>query len=279
MAPEDPIADGGCVEADGAIASAIDGGGDAASAGGDAGATGGDTGGSSGSDTGGSSNGDDGNSGDDNGNNKNCFVAGTLVSLSTGKLVPIQSIKVGDEVLSRNPVGKSAISAQKNKLIPEKVLKLYIHRRNTMILTFSDHTTLTTTSGHKFWVDGVGFIIAGKLAIGSSIVTRAGPDLRLIRKVYTHKTQTVYNFEVAFTHTYFVGHDSLWVHNDCGNNRNSNQKADRILRTKFPHPTPAQKRIFLQAISDVKMGGGDGRTNPDLPDEELYDILKWCFPE
>ena len=64
-------------------------------------------------------------------------------------------------------------------------------------------------------MEGKGFVLSGQLAIGNAIVTRAGPAVRLVGKERTGKRATVYNFEVAGTHTYFVGHKNggLWVHN------------------------------------------------------------------
>ncbi len=56
---------------------------------------------------------------------------------------------------------------------------------------------------------------AGRLAIGCQIITRAGPPLRLEAEHATGKLQTVYNFEVGGTRTYFVGKAGLWVHNNC----------------------------------------------------------------
>ena len=78
--PEDPIVDVGAAEADTAIEAAVDGGG------------GGDT-----------------NPGDDGGDDSsNCFAAGTLVWLSGGKRVPIQDVKLGEQVLTRSPEAKTA---------------------------------------------------------------------------------------------------------------------------------------------------------------------------
>ena len=78
-----------------------------------------------------------------------------------------------------------------------KVLQLYKHTSPTLALRFSDGERITTPAGHPFFVAGVGFVPAGRLAIGCQIVTRAGPALRLETEHATGKLQTVYNFEVA----------------------------------------------------------------------------------
>ncbi len=89
------------------------------------------------------------------------------------------------------------------------------HKRPTVVLSFSDGSSVTCTANHPFYVDGEGFTPAGQLAIGSQIVCRAGPDVRLVAR-RTGPDAVVYNLTVAGTHTYFVGSDGLWVHNTCG---------------------------------------------------------------
>ena len=56
-------------------------------------------------------------------------------------------------------------------------------------------------------VQGVGFVIAGRLALGNAIVTRAGPALTVAKIEWKQGKQpvAVYNFEVDEDHTYFVG--------------------------------------------------------------------------
>ncbi len=89
------------------------------------------------------------------------------------------------------------------------------HKRPTVVLSFSDGSSVTCTANHPFYVDGEGFTPAGQLAIGSQIVCRAGPDVRLVAR-RAGPDAVVYNLTVAGTHTYFVGSDGLWVHNTCG---------------------------------------------------------------
>ncbi len=66
-------------------------------------------------------------------------------------------------------------------------------------------------------VEGVGFVIAGRLALGNAIVTRAGPALTVAKIEWKQSKQPValYNFEVEDDHSYFVGsaNGGLWVHN------------------------------------------------------------------
>ena len=70
---------------------------------------------------------------------------------------------------------------------------------------------------HPFFVEGKGFVPAGALAIGNSIVTRAGPALvvKSVEWLRRPEDYEVYNFVVEDDHTYFVDNTNggAWVHN------------------------------------------------------------------
>lgn len=85
----------------------------------------------------------------------------------------------------------------------------------TLLLRFDNGTEVETTSGHPFFVEGQGWTVAGQLALGNAIVTRAGPAARLTSVTHKAGRTRVYNFEVARFHSYFVGthNGGLWVHN------------------------------------------------------------------
>ena len=84
---------------------------------------------------------------------------------------------------------------------------------STLALTFSNGETIETTVEHPFYVQDRGFVPAGLVALGNSIVTRAGPSLQVTAVEKHSSPQRVYNFEVEDYHSYFVGESSLWVHN------------------------------------------------------------------
>ena len=93
--------------------------------------------------------------------------------------------------------------------------------------------TLTCTPEHPLYVQGQGFVLAGQLGIGTSIVTRAGPALQVTDLTWEkNKAEelaagtgssfggyTVYNLTVDGDHTFFVGAagGGTWVHNSCPN--------------------------------------------------------------
>ena len=160
-----------------------------------------------------------------------CFVAGTLVQMADGTTKPIEQIKAGDFVKSRNP--QTGVTEAK------RVLQTTVRQTDQVLtLALTDPKTgrqeqITTTGEHPFFVDGKGFVKAGDLGIGTSIVTRAGPALTLNHLTWQNDTPSnslvldgqahrdgyiVYNLIVEGDHTYFVGTvgGGAWVHNvDC----------------------------------------------------------------
>jgi RHS repeat-associated protein len=137
-----------------------------------------------------------------------CFTAGTLVVMADGSTRRIETLKVGDRVLSRDEVtGQTA--AKRVKQTTEREVD------ETLVLTFADGTHIETTSNHPFYVEGQGFLQAGQLGIGTLIVTRAGPAIKLAKAERKAGRTKVYNLEVEGFHTYFVGQTNaaLWVHN------------------------------------------------------------------
>lgn len=162
----------------------------------------------------------------------NCFVAGTLVQMADGSTKPIEQVRVGDLVKSRNP--ETGVTEAK------PVTETFSHLApQVLTLAFTDPKTglsaeqIICTPGHPFYVDGKGFVLAGQLGIGTSIVTRAGPSLTLSATAWSAAPASgngllldgsssatpgtrVYNFTVAEDHTYFVGTvgGGEWVHNN-----------------------------------------------------------------
>ncbi|MDX1932456.1 MAG: polymorphic toxin-type HINT domain-containing protein [Capsulimonadales bacterium] len=108
------------------------------------------------------------------------------------------------------------------KRVPDTSVREVI---STTVLTFADGSRIETTSEHPFFVSGLGWVPAGRLAIGNAIVTRAGPkateQTSAVAKVETLVGRIrVYNLNVADNHTFFVqdAHGNglpKWVHNGC----------------------------------------------------------------
>ena len=146
---------------------------------------------------------------------KACFVAGTPISMADGSFKPIEQVKQGDMVASRNEAtGETSV---------KRVTAVKVRTAHELVkISLVDTTgkiveTIEATPEHPFYVDGKGFTPAGQLAIGNSIATRVGPTLSVKELVREARPEgvTVYNFTVEDDHTYFVGkiNGGLWVHN------------------------------------------------------------------
>ena len=76
------------------------------------------------------------------------------------------------------------------------------------------YESVGTTAEHPFWsVSRQAFVPARKLEIGEQVVTISGQTTRLSDISPRDGPESVYNFEVAGKHTYFVSRDGVLVHN------------------------------------------------------------------
>jgi hypothetical protein len=149
-----------------------------------------------------------------------CFVAGTLVHTSTG-LRPIEQIRDGDLVLSRDQKTGAQTWKQVVDTITTRPSELY-HLRYGIDMdgngTLDRYDNLSTTAAHPFYVQGQNaFVAAGNLKLGDDFRLANGQTAELVdidvEAAAAGSTFTTYNFEVADFHTYFVGEDGVWVHN------------------------------------------------------------------
>ena len=160
-----------------------------------------------------------------------CFTGETLVQMADGTAKPIRDVQVGDRVKSRDPVtGKESAKTVTAtiKRLASSVVRVSVTDAKT-----GQSETLTCTPEHPLFVQGQGWVEAGSLGIGTSIVSRAGPALTVQSVTWQRETAgnvtagnaggstedakpyTVYNLTVEDDHTYFVGSlgGGTWVHN------------------------------------------------------------------
>jgi len=176
-----------------------------------------------------------------------CFVAGTPV-LTLGGLRPVEQIKEGDWVWSRNdetgewdwrPVVRTFTTH------PDTLVHVHYEASGGAVdaeaskgLGMARHavqpeaaqTEITCTPGHliharrKVGVMLTAFVAAGSLAAGDLLTLADGRDANVNAVRTEHAAPgtrfTTYNFTVAGHHTYFAGALPVWVHNDglddCG---------------------------------------------------------------
>jgi RHS repeat-associated protein len=147
----------------------------------------------------------------------NCFVAGTEVQMSDGHTKPIEQIKPGDKVATKdeNDLPERDKDGKEAGVISGKVVRTFVHKHAEILkLQFDNGENITVTKGHPFFVQGKGWTQSGELSIGDNTVTRLGYLAKVVQ-VTSCGVATVYNFEVEETHTYFVGSidGGVWVHN------------------------------------------------------------------
>ena len=137
-----------------------------------------------------------------------CFVAGTQISTPAGEKA-IEKISVGDSVYAANPeTGEIGI---------KKVTKVFIRQAYTLYHVVTSSEEIVTTDEHPFWVNGKGWVAARSLRQGDTLCLQSKETVEII-DVFVETMDspvTVYNFEVAGWHTYFVGTNKILVHNKC----------------------------------------------------------------
>ena len=177
-----------------------------------------------------------------------CFTAGTLVLTENGQKA-IEDIQAGDKVYATDPeTGESGYKEvlQTFEKETEVVVHVTYEKDNTdsseevenssadedadiysnencadttdhvVNLQSTETTTVNTTLNHRFWTEA-GWKSAGTLEAGDKLTLADGNTATVTNVAYEDTHATVYNFEVEDFHTYYVGTESVLVHNNGGN--------------------------------------------------------------
>jgi len=133
-----------------------------------------------------------------------CFAAGTPVWTQSGP-VPIESVQVGDRVLSQD-LGSGELGY---KLVLRTTA---LPPSSGTIRVTVDAEAIDMTKAHVVWVDGKGWRMAKELAEGDRLhgIDRA-PRVQAVHELPTEPAE-VYNLVVADYNTFFVGESGLLVH-------------------------------------------------------------------
>ncbi len=133
--------------------------------------------------------------------NHECFCKGTPVITRQGPK-PIETIRVGDMVLSRN-VASGELSwkvvLQATRRPPKPVLQIDL-----------DEEKLCCTGGHLFWVSGKGWTKASRLKPGDALHGASLPIV--VMKITEVGEDMTYNLSVESNHNYFVGEQMVLSH-------------------------------------------------------------------
>jgi hypothetical protein len=136
------------------------------------------------------------------------FTAGTLVLTKEG-LKPIEEVQEGDIVLARDEstgenVWRTVIGTFSK--MHDSVLVLDIQTEA------GPDSQIITTEEHPFYVQGRGWIEAGRLEQGMSLVA-AERLVRLAGMTRVAEQQLAYDLTVDGAHTFFVSEQQVLVHN------------------------------------------------------------------
>jgi hypothetical protein len=132
-----------------------------------------------------------------------CFPRGTQVRTEIGT-VDIQKIKVGDRVLSQHP--------ETGELAYKLVMHTTLRPPSPLLRISFGKTIITTTKGHPFWVNNVGWRMAKQIEPGQQLHTIDGAQT--VDAVEAAAPAEAYNLVVAEFGTYFVSDAGVLVHDN-----------------------------------------------------------------
>ncbi|NES44399.1 MAG: hypothetical protein F6K20_24515 [Moorea sp. SIO2C4] len=137
------------------------------------------------------------------------FIQTTKVATETG-MKTIKDLQLKEKIWGYNE------KTRQTDLFPVTAKSVKLHHDSVALRTESGNTIGTTTE-HPFYVEGRGWIPAGKLKQGDAIRTQDGTSVLLesVTVEYVEDAFPAYNLSVDKAHNFFVSEDKLLVHN-CG---------------------------------------------------------------
>jgi hypothetical protein len=137
------------------------------------------------------------------GTKPSCFLAGTPVRTQTG-FKAIETIQPGDRVVSQDQ--------DTGELAYKLVLRTTLRPPAEMLKITAGSEAIVTTLGHPFWVVGHGWRMSKQLNVGDLLHSVDGAVR--IEKIEPAEKQPAHNLVVADFNSYFVGKQSILVHDN-----------------------------------------------------------------
>ncbi len=129
--------------------------------------------------------------------------------------LPIDKLKPGDKVYARNEQTGEQSYHPVTQTFATPNDELY---NLTLATTSGKQETLGVTGNHPFWVKDKGWTESDLLKTGMQVAGKDGGWLTVVGLALRVDKATGYNLEVEGDHSYFVGDNGAWVHNECLNN-------------------------------------------------------------
>lgn len=180
------------------------------------------------------------------------FAPGTLVLLADGSAVPIEDIKLGDEVVATDPeTGEAGARPVTNLHLN---VDTHLTRLTVADAATGEQSTLETTRNHPFWDATTGeWVEAGKLTPGHRLLVHdekrlegdgsgagsggGGPPTEVVVvEAHNHTgSQVMHDLTVAGIHTYYVlaGDDPVLVHNNLPCQERIDYASDGLSRRAY----------------------------------------------
>ena len=100
----------------------------------------------------------------------------------------------------------------------QSVLETYINQTEELYTVTIDGEEIKATPGHPFYTSEEGWVSAKDLEAGDKVTTAEGEEATVekVEKEELEQPVNVYNFNVMDYHTYYVGENSILVHNANG---------------------------------------------------------------
>jgi hypothetical protein len=192
-----------------------------------------------------------------------CFVAGTLVTLSDGARKPIEQLQVGDEVRSYNIERREFVAGKVSKVMSRDVAE-YLNIDGVLV-----------TEEHPFWHVGRGEWVKAKDIKRNAFLLRDYGGTKVVNFVFkVSEPATVYNLTVDGEHNYFAG--GVLVHNKSVDDFDG--ATPHASGGMFTIPHAYGNEGFMLGNGDTASGGEKLAISPKGQDFVDYDRLAAAMP-
>lgn len=133
------------------------------------------------------------------------FAAGTMIALGNGTYAPIETIQVGDSVLSCN--------MNTNETTVGTVYHTMHRMSHSLYLLDTTQNQVPTTAEHPFWKQGKGWTAAKNLIEGDELKTATTGKAVILNTNMIRGGFRVFNFGVTPHQNYHVTYENILAHN------------------------------------------------------------------